>query len=553
MTSDIYGINAMPNSPLYSSEASLYPWTVPPQWLLNHESGIVFGSICGKLVGLKESEEGNVLLIGSPGSGKSSSIIEPTLGSWKGPFLTLDIKGELEAYYRAHGQNERKIVVLDPNDWDGLSVDPFEWLDDDGPDELLSNVTALASIFIPTDRCVADPFWTESERAVLTAAILFCYKAGLSFSQAIVRILDLSLSELCQEISKIEDVNIRHLIGGLSGMKAETVCSIERGLRNKLLQLSNEENLLHFFRGKRECSHVFSFRDLEKAAVFVRIPQEKVDRWGAGVVILLTMLLRYLEHRPEKNSAAGKNIAPFLVVIDELPRFGRLPMLTSALATLRSKKVNILMATQSLSQLDSIYGTMDRATILDCCTYRVILRVADPQNQRLIADMLGTYPQISPSTSMAYDRSWNLCGFGMQLGVQRGYIIQPSDLAWLSIVAIATPFGNGIIEKLPPSNCSDVQLLEDGVLSKDVIRCSKEVRSDTAKSLVEAFLQEAYSGISSAWPDCVPRLGSLLCRYFPELLATGKDLRAAEKIMRVLAADTELLNALNERAQKLRD
>lgn len=96
----------------------------------------------------------------------------PTLSAWDGPFVAVDIKGDLEAHYLQSPKNGREIIVLNPDDPDSLSVDPFEWLDDDGEDNLLSNLTAMSAIIIPQIPQLPDPFWAESERSVLTAALL---------------------------------------------------------------------------------------------------------------------------------------------------------------------------------------------------------------------------------------------------------------------------------------------------------------------------------------------------------------------------------------------
>lgn len=333
-------------------------------------------------------------------------------------------------------------------------------------------------------------------------------------------------------------------------MKNETVASIERGLRNKLLLLANEESLLHFFRGKRESAPTFSWNKLEDSVVFIRIPQERVERWGTGVTFLLTMALRHLMRRPEMYSPAAERMAPCLVAIDEFARLGRLPEIASALATLRSKAVNLLLSVQSLSQLDSLYGQQDRATILDCCSYRVILRVADPVNQRLVADMIGTIPEYVPSISVNYDICGYPIGFGKQIGIQRFYIIQPADLARLNDVIIASPDGTFFVQKLPP------MLPPAEILPKSSVRepkkhfCSAAKRSAVAKDRAEAF----FSIMSEAEfdPDTIAlTLGRSLQTYFPDLLFPCADTDEIDRILRVIAVDSDLIARLKQLAEKI--
>lgn len=50
----------------------------------------------GKIyVGKPQDVDGHVLVLGGAGSGKSSCIVIPSMGTWGGTFFAIDIKGEL--------------------------------------------------------------------------------------------------------------------------------------------------------------------------------------------------------------------------------------------------------------------------------------------------------------------------------------------------------------------------------------------------------------------------------------------------------------------------
>ena len=46
-------------------------------------------------IGKPQDRDGHVLVVSGAGSGKSSCIAIPTLGTWSGTFFAIDIKGEL--------------------------------------------------------------------------------------------------------------------------------------------------------------------------------------------------------------------------------------------------------------------------------------------------------------------------------------------------------------------------------------------------------------------------------------------------------------------------
>ena len=102
-------------------------------------------------------------------------------------------------------------------------------------------------------------------------------------------------------------------------------------------------------------------------------------------------LIRHLERRPEKYSAGGASNRQTLLLMDEFARFGKLPMITAAMATLRSKNVNICLMVQSVAQLDKIYGEHDRRIIFDNCQFQAILRANDADTQKYLCELVGTH------------------------------------------------------------------------------------------------------------------------------------------------------------------
>lgn len=145
---------------------------VPEQILLNirHDPGFVFGvkeeCISDKYVGMKQGAEGNVLVIGGNGSGKSAGIAKPTLKTWQGAICVTDIKGELSAYYADLFKQSfvtRPYIIFDPLQSDGIGYDPFYWLLQDDDANLISNIWQITLAIIPPPQNDNQPFWVETE------------------------------------------------------------------------------------------------------------------------------------------------------------------------------------------------------------------------------------------------------------------------------------------------------------------------------------------------------------------------------------------------------
>jgi len=571
---DIIQYNAVqPNRPLYwkvQPHSQLYPAmtqenfeyylkekmdigdemkVIPPKMQVSPtQGGIVLGKDINGEVGIPFGSEGNVLLIGGPGTGKSSSIIMPTLSSWNGPFVAIDIKGELADRFTLSADNKRQVIILNPDDPNSLSVDPFELLELSGENNLLSDITDFATIIIPSNPEEKEPFWSDSERSALIAALLCYYKAGLSFSQAIIRILDKSLSDLCDELLLFDDIDVIHLITGFKEMKNETLSGIDRGLRNKLLMFANQSQLLRFFRGKREDAPPFSLTELENSVVFIQIPEDKVDRWKAGVTLLLTVIIKFMLMRHDKSSVNGKNVDPMLLAIDEFPRFERLPMISTALSTMRSKSVNLLLSIQSISQLAAKYGEYACSEIMDCCSYKAILGVTDPQSQRYIADMIGTVKKPSFGCNISYTNFGEQKGFSCQFSEQRTYIIQPEDLCCLQDVIITSPCGPFFVGKLPQAPYSDKSpkgKMFDSIYY-DLINAS-----EGAKKKVTAYLDGTPNAPCDDPNATAVLLGKKIQEYLPDYLLSDTDIKPLESIIWYLSTYTTEADELKNKAIEL--
>src|SRR6185503_8522418 len=115
--------------------------------------------------------EGSAITIAPPGSGNTQCHVFPTLLSWKGPAVVLDVKGEIYAgtsKWRSENVGPvYKFSPLDPStsaSWNPLTAVRSN------PDYLWEDSRFLADMMlVPSGG--KDPFWENRARDVLTAAI----------------------------------------------------------------------------------------------------------------------------------------------------------------------------------------------------------------------------------------------------------------------------------------------------------------------------------------------------------------------------------------------
>lgn len=438
---------------------------IPEQLILHlHDPGFVFGIKykygTERYVGMPQDEEGNILIIGGNGSGKSAGIAKPTLRTWQGTMCVTDIKGELSDFYaRLYDQGlvERPYIIFDPMqpDDDAYSYDPFYWLQKDGEENLVSNIWELVLAIIPIPQDDKQPFWVQTEQGILAAALLYYFQSGMSFSRAISLIVKSTVNELSQMIKDNGDNNAKMFLGEITEMKDETKATFDRGLRNKIMLFATDPHISHAFRGKREDAPCFTWDDLDNFNIFLRIPANRIEQWGGAINLMYTQLIRHLERRPDKYSPEGMDNIQTLLLMDEFARFGKLEMITNAMSTLRSKNVNICIMLQSMAQLDKIYGEFDRRIIFDNCQFQAILRANDSETQKYLSELIGTRTGTCRSISENMNEFMEETSYSRQLSEIREYTVYPHELSTLEDILLLTPYGFCRVDKIQLHNSNN--------------------------------------------------------------------------------------------------
>lgn len=418
----------------------------------DNQPGVFFGRApnTDDYIGMPEGSDGNLIIIGGNGSGKSRGIAMQTLKTWNSAIVATDIKGELSAQYAQFWRSEevvRPYLVFDPTRADGPSYDPFWWLQNNSEINEIENVWDIARAIMPLSPEDKQPFWVETEQALFAAALLECFHRGLSFSECICLIVSQPVSSLSAMLMQSADAQVKMMLGQVASMKDEALACIDRGFRNRLMLFATDAQISHALRGERETANCFSWDDLREKQIFICIPTDKLDQWSGVVNLMYAQLFRYLERRPEQHTLAAAGHPQLLVLMDEFARFGKINGITAALSTLRSKKVNLALFVQSIAQIDRFYGAEERRIILDNCQWKGILRANDPETQEFLSRCIGTSIYRKHSIGKQMDRDLKKTGYTMQISETRDHIIAPHELSTLNEVLLLTPDGFFRIEK----------------------------------------------------------------------------------------------------------
>ena len=400
-------------------------------------SGMVFGKKGSTYVTKKEQEDGHALVIGGAGSGKSSGVAIPTLMSWKNRAFVIDIKGELyEKTKKARGED--MIKVFNPSDINAYGYNPFYVLE--MTDDLSSTAHEIAESIIPLPADVKEPMWIKNARDYLCGAILYFYNQRKNFSETMIAIKSQSPKSLVAEIMESKNQDAIIYMSTFADMADETLSGVFTEVSINITPFATNKDLI---RALGNTSNAITPNDLESGSdVFICIEEHKLEQWKSLLTMIVNQFCKFFEQRKNDNTE------PILFMLDEFPRLGKIESVATGLATLRSKKIEIMLYVQSKNQLDMIYGEKQAGSICDNCTYKAILKASEPATQKWCSDLVGTYDKTKKSSSVNADNFGMGKGSGISTTTEEKRIIKPEEFAYLQDVVCIFPSGYSRITKI---------------------------------------------------------------------------------------------------------
>lgn len=354
--------------------------------LLSFNEGYIVGRLNNEL--LRYKTDAHFLTISPTGGGKTTGSIVPNLLDHPGSAFVVDIRGETVAKTaNARRLMGQRVVVVDPYNltkgrW---GIDSYNFFDRitnfsdsiDLDDRIQRIVTAL--MFDPKGRMSNEPIWDNATKNLLTGIISYVVKYLPRDKHNLIEVLDIlnySNSELewfIAELSAIIEQNekasndrlLKGLVKILTEGKGKTKIT-----DNALIQA---QTLLAWV-GNRSFEKIleystFTFEDLQNGnmTVYLVVPEEYIKNSASWVRLLIESAIFSMK---DIYGSRGMNTANLpqkdrvLFLLDELPTFGQLDIVSEGMATLRGRGINLWLFLQNISQLDDIYGESKAKTII---------------------------------------------------------------------------------------------------------------------------------------------------------------------------------------------
>lgn len=356
----------------------------------NNAHGILFGLQGFHVVYSPTSAEGHVAVFGGSGLGKTSAVLIPTLNSWTGTSFTIDISGDI-----CQNVDMPNKLIYEPANPHSTPYNIFGAIDrikdEDDKNEALEE---LAFLIMPDDEKMADAakFFNTEGRKILTAALIAFYHKGLDFIPICEKIVTNSYKTLFSEIDETGNEKAIQYINSFEGASEQNTAGCKQSADSVLKLFATNERIKKTIRRPQKGELSFTPARLEKYNTFVVVDDSKLKLYAPLLHIITAQSLEFFSNR--SNNAK----TTILFCLDEFASLGRIEI-TDALRKLRKKHVRIMMLTQSMADIDLIYGHDERMAMMNNYRFKVVLGASDTDTQEYFAKLIGYQDTKKHSTS----------------------------------------------------------------------------------------------------------------------------------------------------------
>jgi type IV secretion system protein VirD4 len=350
--------------------------------------------------------EGSVISVAPPGAGKTQCHVFPTLLTWKGPAVVLDVKGEIYAgtskWRRENVGPVFKFSPLDPStsaNWNPLTAVRSD------PEYLWEDSRFLADMMmVPSNS--KDPFWENRARDVLTAAIArTCLEpdpAKRSFGEVLDVFHGVGWDTFVTALQMA--VDMRSLTRAGNSLKEMEPKTRDGVLQTGLASLSAWDGD-RIERTLRKSD--WNPRDLRgggNPTIYICLKPNEVESYVSILRVFIAQHIRALTAELPSSGAA-----PILFLLDELPRLRRMPPVEEALEIGRQYGIRLWMFAQSLGQLENAYENAEG--MIGSCAVRMFMNPSlhDETAQKL-SDQIGLQEGVLDDTRQKIVEAPTLAG-----------------------------------------------------------------------------------------------------------------------------------------------
>jgi type IV secretion system protein VirD4 len=289
-------------------------------------------------------------------SGKSSTVLIPTLRRYPGSVIVLDPKGELARACAAHrAKMGQRVFVLDPFNETGLpqaSHNPFTELGQGRPEHIAADAAQLAdALIIGNPR---DPHWTDSAKNLLRGITLHLLAANGAHTtlREVRRLLSGTPAELDRLFEAM--TNSSAFDGIVGNIGASFLGKSQAGGKELqgILSTAQEQTAPLDDIVRITDRSDFSLSDLREGnmSIFLVLPGMRIGTHYRWLRLVIQQALCAVERAP-----VPRGELPVWFVLEEFPALGHMRSIETAAGLMAGFGVKLWAVLQDFTQLKTHY------------------------------------------------------------------------------------------------------------------------------------------------------------------------------------------------------
>ncbi|EEN5929012.1 TraM recognition domain-containing protein [Salmonella enterica] len=357
--------------------------------------GLILGKHNGNFVMLPGQV--GALLAAEPRSGKGRGVVQPNMLNWPDSVVITDIRQESYRLTSGFRSKYSEVFLFNPLSKEGMTCqyNPFDYVTDT-PEGRVDDIQKIANYLSP-DPAQGDPFWPAACRTLFLGLALYIFETeGMprTFGEVVRQIMygeGETVGERWKKIIEERDASGKPLSSTCKSAlydfiytSGNTQASIRKTFTAKL------ELWLNPLIDSATSSSSFDLRDFRKRRIslYIGIRPGDLERLELLNNLLVQQIIDLnTELMPEDAPDVLKYKCAFF--LDEFTALGRMNVFTKCVSFMGGYNLIPFIIIHGPSQLRSVYGHDDAATIIRCLGARVCFAPKDIEEAGEISKALG--------------------------------------------------------------------------------------------------------------------------------------------------------------------
>lgn len=399
--------------------------------------GIVFGKLGKKVMYSPSESEGSVGVFSASGTGKTSALGIPTLRSWTGTSLSIDISGDI----CKNCPEMSSKVIFEPENSATTPYNLFAMIDRMESEEQNEALAQLAILLLPESPNMNDNarFFLENGRKILTASLIAGYHQNIDFCEICTKLVGTDWKSMFNWIDETGNNEAVLYINGFAGANEANTSGCYQSACDAVGLFATNQKVKKAVRRPKDGETAITPLDIELKNIFVIVQDEKLELYAPLLNIIVSQFMQYISARIVDRSSTN-----ILLFLDEYASL-RIDsnMILEALRKYRKRRCRLMIMTQNLADLEILYGEAVTRALLANMKYKCLLGgLGELKSMEEFAKMIGYKETKKRSVSRSATST------SRTETEEKEFIIEPADLDRLgNDMILISPEGYFRLEK----------------------------------------------------------------------------------------------------------